>query len=328
MASITQRSTGRWQVRIRRRGLPVLAKDFLTKAAAEAWARKTESDLERRRFIDSTEAEQTTLNTVLIKYQAELIPYMKSQKQEKSKCRIVGRRLGGEKLINLTTKLLADYKAERLEEVSGKTVREELLLLQRVLNYAMKDLGIPLPNGNVASMIRKPKPGKARDRRLTRREWEVIREVPVFAFAVHTGMRRGEIAALQWRDVSLVKRWAKLRDSKNDNPRVVPLSTKAVAILETERAKVKRECGEEPSEDDSIFGMSGEYMTAKFIKLRRKWGFNDLRFHDLRHEATSRLFEKGLAVMEVASITGHKSLSMLERYTHLSQQHLLNKLDS
>ena len=67
-------------------------------------------------------------------------------------------------------------------------------------------------------------------------------------------------------------------------------------------------------------------MTRQFIRLCQEHGFDDLRFHDLRHEATSRLFEKGLALMEVASTTGHKSLQMLNRYTHLSNDHLLAKL--
>jgi integrase len=64
-----------------------------------------------------------------------------------------------------------------------------------------------------------------------------------------------------------------------------------------------------------------------FMRARDKAGMPDLRFHDLRHEATSRLFEKGLNTMEVASITGHKTLTMLRRYSHLSMEHLLAKLD-
>jgi integrase len=73
-------------------------------------------------------------------------------------------------------------------------------------------------------------------------------------------------------------------------------------------------------------GLTAEAVKRAFIRAMHRAGIENLRFHDLRHEATSRLFERGLNIMEVASITGHKDLRMLRRYTHLRAEDLAKKL--
>jgi integrase len=107
---------------------------------------------------------------------------------------------------------------------------------------------------------------------------------------------------------------------QNGSSRTMPLSSSATAIVK----HLFR--GDEKPTEGRVWEWSADYITREFIRLCASNGFEDLRFHDLRHEATSRLFEKGLSLMELASITGHKSLQMLNRYTHLSNDHLLAKL--
>lgn len=115
--------------------------------------------------------------------------------------------------------------------------------------------------------------------------------------------------------------------TKTDTPRTIPLSTDAVSVLREQlRASQSRYEGVIPLHEPLLFSNSPNGVTGGFLKLCRKIGIEDLRFHDLRHEATSRLFEKGLNPVEVATITGHKDTRMLIRYTHLRAEDLVGRL--
>ena len=130
-------------------------------------------------------------------------------------------------------------------------------------------------------------------------------------------MRRSELLGLQWSNVDLARRIAFLPITKNGESRGVPLSSRAVAIF---RALP-------PSSTGRVFGrLTANALKQSFRRAVRRAGITGLRLHDLRHEATSRFFEKGLNVMEVASVTGHKTLQMLKRYTHLSATDLATRL--
>ena len=324
MASIRKRIGANgtsYHVQIRRKGLKPITQSFTQKSLAQQWARKTESDLERSEYLDLSEAKTTTLSTVLTKYSNEVAIKLKGCSQEQSRCRCMSKRLGDRVLTDITPAVLAEYREERLGQVSAKTVREELSLLQRVFNVCLKDWGISLPgNANPVDLVRKPRGDNPRERRLIPEEYRVISQVPLFAWAIETAMRRGEIAAMDWKQIDLGRRSLAIPVTKNGSSRTIPLSTTATATL-TELLR-----GDEKPSEGPVWEWAADYITREFIRLCQRHGFRDLRFHDLRHEATSRLFEKGLSLMEVASITGHKSLQMLNRYTHLSNDHLLAKL--
>ena len=130
-------------------------------------------------------------------------------------------------------------------------------------------------------------------------------------------MRQGELIRLCWEHIDLNRRTAHLPDTKNGEARTVPLSTTAIRVL---RALPRSLHGQ------AFSGSTTEAIKRAYIRAVRRAGIEDLRFHDLRHEATTRLFEKGLNIMEVASITGHKDLRMLRRYTHLKAEDLARKL--
>ncbi len=133
--------------------------------------------------------------------------------------------------------------------------------------------------------------------------------------ATETSMRRGELCGLLWADVDLVERLAVLRETKNGDQRVVPLSTVAVAAVKSL-----------PKTSSTVLGLEADYLSHLFHEACDATGIEGLKLHDLRHEATSKLFEKGLNTMEVASITGHKTLTMLKRYTDPWAKDLLRKL--
>jgi integrase len=194
---------------------------------------------------------------------------------------------------------------------------------------------------NPVSQIRKPKLPKGRDRRLLPGELDRIvsaSESPVLSsivqFALETAMRRSEIAGMTWGQVDLKRRTVTLLETKNGEKRIVPLSSEAVRIL----AGLPRRI------DGNVWGMASDSITQAFIRAvsRAQKAYEksfeekrenpdplflvDLTFHDLRHEATSRFFEKGLNPMQVAAITGHKTLQMLKRYTHLKAEDLAELL--
>lgn len=124
-------------------------------------------------------------------------------------------------------------------------------------------------------------------------------------------------ARLRWEHVDLAGRAAYLPDTKNGEARTVALSTTAAAVF---RGLPRAIHG------DVFAGVTREAVKRSYIRATRRASIENLRCHDLRHEATTRMFEKGLNIMEVASITEHKYLRMLRRYTHLRAEDLARKL--
>jgi integrase len=130
-------------------------------------------------------------------------------------------------------------------------------------------------------------------------------------------MRRGELLAMRWSDVDLRGRKVKVTRTKNGHPRSVPLTVKATETFTSIEEK-----------GDCVFPITANAARLAWERLKRRAGVTNLRFHDLRHEAISRFFEKGLNVPEVALISGHRDVRMLLRYTHPMNEGILRKLDS
>lgn len=236
----------------------------------------------------------------------------------------------------------------RGKPVSGATVRAELSLVSAIFDTARLEWSMPV--SNPVRDVRKPAKSKSRERRFNsgdeeRRIHAALAEygdgwaLPLSELAVETGMRRGEWKNLDWSDVNLADQTMTLHEgeTKNDEGREVPLSRRAVAILKSlqpagdePRGRVFRK---QPGTMTAAFARSRDVARARYVKECERDGIEpdpkflaDLHLHDLRHEATSRLFEKDLDTMEVASVTGHKTLSMLKRYTHLKAKKLAKKL--
>ena len=223
-------------------------------------------------------------------------------------------------------------------------MRHELNLIRHVLNIARREWDIPLTVNPVAE-IKLPSPQKSRDRRLIPGElegllsaWRGMRTawlIPLVMLAIETGMRRSELLGLQWQDVDLDARLAHLGITKNGDSRTIPLTPGAVEII-----------GNLPRDDrDRLFTVTPTAVRQAVAtraggpvrcwrghawrdRLTKRSGIEDLHFHDLRHEAISRFFERGLSVPEVALISGHKDPRMLFRYTHMNAQLIAAKLDA
>lgn len=329
MASVSRTQSGTWKAQVRKHGLPTVTKTFKIKHDAEVWARSVEADQDRGVFVNRSEADRVTIGDLIDRYIKEVTPHKRSAEQERYRMLFLKKTFGHYSASQLQSKHIAAFRDRRLSEGrQGATVVKEIGSMRHLLDVSIKDWGIPLVS-NVASLVRKPKQARGRDRRLSpdeeRRVMEAcrcsrsIQLVPIVILALETGMRLGELLALEWGNIDLNRQTAFLPMTKNGEARVVPLSKRAV---ETLRAMPRN------LHNRKVFWTWGRSDSFKNLWSRTmvRAGVEDLRFHDLRHEATSRLFEKGLNMMEVASVTGHKTLQMLKRYTHLRATDLVSKL--
>ena len=144
MATISKLPSGKYQVRVGRGGYRTFSETFSNRHTALAWARKTESEVERSVYLDLSDTKGLKLFSVLTRYSEEIAVTHKGWRQEQSKCKGVSERLGARKLLELTPSALAEYREDRPRQVSPKSAREELSLLQRVFNICLKDWGITL----------------------------------------------------------------------------------------------------------------------------------------------------------------------------------------
>lgn len=230
----------------------------------------------------------------LDRYEREVTAKKKGEAQERTRIRQRKQTsLAGRSIASVRRSDIAAYRDARLAEGrSGSTAQLELALLSNLYTIATRERGmVGLPNPVRA--VRKPKAGRARNRRCDgdekQRLLQSARDVsfPWLALAIEialeTGMRLGEILALRWRDVELTMRTARLRDTTSGEDRTVPLSTRALAVLETTPRSL----------DGHLIPANALTSEHAFRRACTEAQIENLRFHDLRQEATSRFFERG-----------------------------------
>jgi integrase len=326
MASLRQRR-GKWQARVIRDGYPDQTKTFESKADAEKWARSVESDIDKGQFVNVSEAQRTTLGDLIARYLVEVTPLMKGATEDTIRLKAIMRKpIARWSMANLSAARIAAFRDERLKEVSGGTVIRELAYLSAIINHARREWGINVPNP--VQMVRKPPSPQARSRVLTDEEVEKLLLAlepagrrshwtkPAVQLALATAMRRGELLSIRWEHVDLQNRTAFLSDTKNGESRTVPLSTAAVQVL----AELPRHIS------GVVIPVKFFTLDAAFKRARKRAGLNDLRFHDLRRTAITRMAEKLPNVIELAAVSGHKSLMVLKRYYRPTAAELAQKL--
>lgn len=329
MATVRKLVSGKWNAQVRRKGHNPISKTFINQKDAHSWIRTIESEMDKGSYINRSLLESNTLEDVLIRYRDEITPTKKGKKQEEARIAMwLSHPLAKRSLASLKSVDFVRHRDRRCASVASNTVRLELALLSHLFNVASKEWNIPVQNP--LANIRKPKPSNARTRRLEEGEEQDLLSAckqsqnpllyPIVVIAIETAMRLSELLNLEWKDVDVKKRLVFLSDSKNGCSRTIPLSMRAMSILNSLPKHII---------SDRLFYTwkpRSDAMNGSFKLAVKKAGLLDFHFHDLRHEATSRLFEKGLNVMEVSAITGHRSLSMLQRYTHIKPQLLLEKI--
>lgn len=353
MATIVKTPSGTWKAVIRRAGWPTTIKTFRLKKDADDWSRRTEDEMVRGLFIQRGPSERMTFEAAMKRYLSDVTPTKRplTQNTEKNRAGSLVAFFGKYSLASITTELIAQYRDARLagedrmkegkaRPRAANTVRLDLALLGHLFTVAVKEWGLGLPYNPVMN-LRRPSPGPGRNRRLSLAEEHRLLDAVdnhsnpmlgwIVRIAIETGMRSSEITTLRVSQVEHERRIVRLIETKNTLPRTVPLS---LAATETFRLALNNPG--RPKETELIFygepGRDGRRRAYNFNKvwgdIKKAIGVVDFKFHDLRHEAVSRLVESGLSDQEVASISGHKSMQMLRRYTHLRAEDLVARLDS
>lgn len=329
MATIRQLKTKRWQAIIRRQGSPNQYKTFISQDDAIKWARGIETEIDKGVINNYSITDKVVFSEIIARYELEITPEKKSAAREVSRLKCLNMHFGELILSNITPTRIALFRDLRLSMgLSGSTIIKDINTLSHIIDIARKEWGYYLPS-NPTKLVRKPKSAASRIRRLSSEEEKHLLKVAkkskslmmyhIVIFAIETGMRLGEIINLEWGDIS--KSVAHIYESKNGESREVPLSKKALLTIN----KLPKHFASK-----KIFWKwkTTSGFQSSWQRLIKSSGISNLHFHDLRHEAISRLFEKGLNPIEVSAISGHKSMQVLKRYTHIKSSYLLERINA
>ena len=314
MATFRKRNN-KWQVQVRRAHLGSISQSFNQKQDALQWAREKEIELQQCSI--KFKRDKFPILSDLIDRYIETVSINKRGYNFERYCfnNILRSRISKTPINFITTQHLSEYREERLRLVKYSTFVRELNLIRHLFSVAIKEWGFAI--NNPCKMIAKPIVINRRERRLSVSEYNYLvrgnypqlKLRNIIELAIETGMRRGEILNIKTEHIK--ERTLLIPQTKNGHPRTIPLTRRALNILENSNLP---------------FAYTSNALRLAWERLKKNGNIKDLHFHDLRHEAVSRFFEKGLSIPEVALISGHKDVRMLFRYTHLKANDLLMKL--
>jgi integrase len=343
LASITRLSSGSWRAQIRRKGRYV-ASSFRRKSDAESWALEMERRADQGRMLSKRSPKALkTLGDLIDIHIADMAEVGKPLRRSKAfSLKLLKSRLGGTRVDALNQDILIEYGRGRAKEGAGPvTLSSDFSYLGTIILHAAAVHGVDIRKEPVdlarVALTRLGLIGKSQERDRRPTEDEIDRLIAHFEasplvtmpmgrivrFAVASAMRLDEICRIAWEDVNVRTRTVTIKDRKDPrrkdgNHQRVPLIAltgyDAWALLEEQRASLKS--------SGRIFPYNSKSVGTAFRRACRTLKIEDLHFHDLRHEATSRLFEAGLTIERVALVTGHRDWKMLRRYTHLKPESL------
>lgn len=322
-----------FQLRLRRKGIKQQFLTFDSYEQAEQARLKMESDLSVSIVRDYASAAQTTLRELMVRYRDEVVPGHKGADVEINRINRILRTESfvDKKLAALSTEDLQDFITDRLTEVAPATVDRDLDVLSQVIRYSADVWKIASVESPFVG-LRRPKYFNERDRRLTPAEETRLLDAarsdenpyvePAIILALETAARRGELLSIRKGDVFLEDRYVLLRETKNGRSRKVPLTSRALEVL----VALMADC--DTDEEALLKISSNAFKIAFFRRVIPASRIVDLHFHDLRHEAISRLAESGhFQLIELQAISGHRDTRMLLRYAHLCSGNLARKMD-
>jgi len=317
----------KWQARVYKKGYPTAIRSFLVRKDAEKWARQIEADMDKGSYINIALSERTTFGELIERYLREVTPLMRGASADTIRLKAILRRpITKENMATLTPTKIAKYRDERLISIAPSTVVRELAYFSSIINHARREWGINTPNP--VATVRKPAQPQGRNRILSIAEEYILLEScepkanrniytgPFIILALETAMRRGEILGLRWEHVDFCKRTAFLQLTKNGENRTVPLSRRALETLQALPRSI----------DGRVLPINFAALEANFKRARERANLLDLRIHDLRHTAITRLAEKLPNLIELSAVSGHKNLAMLKRYYHPNPESLAKKI--
>ena len=313
MASIRYRNS-LYQVQIRMKNLS-LSQSFPTLQSARRWASCEEARIIRE-SDPSYRYRAHSLAEVLENYQRRIL-IDKGRSHPDRWIVQAFLKLGWirKSLDQLSVQDIADYRDQRLKIIKASSLHRQFFVLRHALTIAGREWDWDVPEG-LLERVRIPPKAPQAIRRITQKQQIKLLSTCletgrkdihlIVLIALRTALRRSEILSLNWKDIDLDNRLITIHHTKNGHYRTLPIAKDLhLQLLKSRRA-----------EEGMLFTLSANALRLAFDRIRAKADLKDIRFHDLRHEAISSFFEMGLTVPEVAMISGHRTLSMLMRYSH------------
>lgn len=306
------------------------SKSHNTRPEAQRWALDTEAELRGGDIVLSGK----TLADALLRYSEEVSPSKRGEKWERIRCEKIARSdLAQMPMTDISPAVLNRWIEGQLKTLAASSINRELNLLSSVWEQARTTW--QWAKENPIREVRRPKNPRARDRRISETEISRIldaleytegqpvetqrQEIAVaFLLAIETAMRQGEIWALEWQDVYLVNRYVHLPKTKNGTARDVPLSSRAVQLLEMMQEK--------SGKLGRVFKSNQTSGGQLFRRALQIAGIEGLTFHDTRHEALTRLARK-LEVLDLARMVGHRDPRSLMIYYNATAEEIASRLD-
>lgn len=344
MATIRKRrrkdGTFSFHVQVRLKGSPPQTASFSRKTDARRWVQDIESAIRDGRHFKASEAKRHTVAELIDRYIREEIPGKKDGANQKRQLLQWNERIGSHLLADVTPALIVEHRERLANEItvrgtprSPATVNRYLAILSHAFAVASKEWG--WIDDNPLRNVTKKKEPRGRMRYLTDAEREALLQAcsqsecsylyAIVVFALCTGARKGEILNLKWANIDSGRQIAVFLDTKNDERRSVAI-TGHLHDLIRDLEKIRR------IDTDLVFPRRDG---QKPVELRTNWqkavsaaNIENFRFHDLRHSAASYLAMNGATLSEIADILGHKTLTMVKRYAHLSGDHTAKVIES
>lgn len=338
---VSKDGSKRYRVRVRLQGELPRTKTFKRLTDAKAWAAKVETDMGHGAYVPTARERRRTLRDLISKYRNEFLPTRGIRDESKQRSlldwwdtnygHLTLEKLQPEAIAEARRRLQARKKRDG-ESLSGATVNRHLAALSAVCKWAWKELRW-LPSNPILDVSKAPEStGIVRflsdDERVAL--LQCCRQSPdpnirtAVMLALATGARYSNIRNLKWADVDRLHWRLRFVETKNGQPRYVPLIGPAQIAL---KAQYERD----PTGDGWVF--KGAYDNAPadlakpWRKVRDAAKLIDFRFHDLRHTAASYLTMNGASLAEVAEALGHRTLVMAKRYSHQTGEHVRSTLE-
>ena len=325
MAHIRKRN-GKWIAEIRKKDFKKIQKTFLKKSNANNWVQEIEYQMDKKQYQDFSDSSKFTLGDLITKYRDEITINKKGVTQETYKLNFLLRnKVSKCRLLELQTKQIYDFKKEIMQNRKASTINKYLHYIYTIWETAKYEWGMTLPARNPVALVKREKVKTRIDRILTTQEYynlinaskksNLSNLADIIEFAYITAMRFGEITKLEVTDIDFQNKLAKLRDTKNGEDRIVPLTDRAIEICLRYRFRNK------------LFDIKRDKFRHYFEQACSRASVKNFRFHDLRACAITNLFLRGWSIAEVSVVSGHKTWSELKRYTRIKPSQLVEKLN-
>ena len=338
MATIEKRTTNSatsYRAKVRLKGYPTQSATFARLTDAKKWVQDTESAIREGRHFKTSESKKHTIKELVERYIKEILPQKpKSTIDQKTQLGWWKNSIGSFSLADVTPALIIEYRSklalEKSERKGAKrsnaTVNRYCSVLSHAFTIAVKEWN--WMQENPMMKIKKLKEPRGRVRFLNDEERERLLEACqessspflyiLVVLGISTGARKMEIRSLEWKDVDLNRGMIILHDTKNGERRSLPLVGIAKDLMKTHYKNRNKNT-------ELVFPAKNLQtpidIHTPFETALQKAEIEDFKWHDLRHSCASYLAMNGATLAEIAGVLGHKTLSMVKRYSHISDAH-------